>query len=237
MLRAMNAFAFLVPAADVAAILLVTLALYRPRHQRHDLAFAYLAVNIGVLAVAEVLGAAGGGVGVGLGLLGVLAIIRLRSLELDQHEVAYYFSALALGVIGGLGAPLGWMAVGLMGAIVLVAALADAPAARRGRRSQLVVLDRACADEDELRRRLEDLLGGRVVALAPRRVDLVNDTTWVDVRYIAAAGGERLIRPAGSYGKQASEAYAPAPQPQGRPAGLREEDRPAEGPSRAGDWS
>ena len=37
-----------------------------------------------------------------LGLFGVLSIIRLRSEELAQHEVAYYFAALALGLLGGL---------------------------------------------------------------------------------------------------------------------------------------
>lgn len=36
----------------------------------------------------------------GLGLFGVLSIIRLRSEELAQHEIAYYFAALALGLIG-----------------------------------------------------------------------------------------------------------------------------------------
>ena len=42
-------------------------------------------------------------VGLGLGLFGVLSIIRLRSDELGQHEIAYYFAALAIGLIGGLG--------------------------------------------------------------------------------------------------------------------------------------
>jgi hypothetical protein len=181
----MTAFDILVPIANLVAILLVTLALYYPRHHRHDLAFAYVAVNVGVLGVAEVLAATGVNVGVGLGLLGVLAIIRLRSLELDQDEVAYYFSALSLGVIGGLGARLGWLAIGLMALIVVMVAVADAPRVRRHHRSQTVILDVACVDEAELRQRLEGLLGARVVGVTPRRVDLVNDTTTVDVRYIA----------------------------------------------------
>ena len=32
----------------------------------------------------------------------MLSIIRLRSEELAQHEVAYYFAALALGLLSGL---------------------------------------------------------------------------------------------------------------------------------------
>ncbi|MEU4242707.1 DUF4956 domain-containing protein [Actinoplanes sp. NPDC026619] len=55
-----------------------------------------------MLAVADALqaGSAGSaGLSVGLALFGVLSIIRLRSTELDQHEVAYFFSALALGTV------------------------------------------------------------------------------------------------------------------------------------------
>ena len=38
-------------------------------------------------------------------------------------------------------------------------------------------------DETELITRLESMLGGTVVRLKVRRVDLVNDSTVVDVRY------------------------------------------------------
>ena len=55
-----------------------------------------------MLAVSSALSASEVGAGLGLGLFGVLSIIRLRSSELDQHEIAYYFSALALGLLGGL---------------------------------------------------------------------------------------------------------------------------------------
>lgn len=40
--------------------------------------------------------------GLGLGLFGVLSIIRLRSSEISQHEVAYYFASLAIGLISGM---------------------------------------------------------------------------------------------------------------------------------------
>lgn len=95
--------------ADVIAIAILTFALYLRRHRRRDLMVSYLSVNIGVLAVAAALSGSSAGVGLGLGLFGVLSIIRLRSSELSQHEVAYYFAALALGLIGGIGVtPSGW---------------------------------------------------------------------------------------------------------------------------------
>ena len=92
-------------AIDLVAVSLLVFGLYFPRHRRRDLVVAYLGVNVGVLAVASALSTRniGAGIGLGLALFGVLSIIRLRSTELDQHEVAYYFSALALGLLGALG--------------------------------------------------------------------------------------------------------------------------------------
>ena len=55
-----------------------------------DLVVAFLGVNVGVLAVSMVLGSSAIGAGLGLGLFGVLSIIRVRSTEISQHEVAYY---------------------------------------------------------------------------------------------------------------------------------------------------
>ena len=87
-------------ALDLVAISILTFGLYFPRHRRRDLVVSYLAVNIGVLAVAEAFTSSDVTAGLGLGLFGVLSIIRLRSSELDQQDVAYYFVALALGVLG-----------------------------------------------------------------------------------------------------------------------------------------
>lgn len=177
-------------AVDLAAIGLLTFALYFPRHRRRDLVAAFLGVNVGVLAVAGALSSTTVGAGLGLGLFGVLSIIRLRSSEIDQHEVAYYFSALALGLIGGLGAPLGWLAPALMGLVLLALLVGDHPRLLRRYRQQVVVLDGAVPDHEALVARLEQLLGGRVHRVTVQRLDLVDDVTVVDVRYEAA-------RPAG----------------------------------------
>ncbi len=169
--------------ADLVAVAVLTFVLYVPRHRRRDLVVAYLGVNVGVLAVAAALGSSTVGAGLGLGLFGVLSIIRLRSTELAQGEVAYYFSALALGLIGGLGTTPVPVAVGLMALILVVVAIGDSPRLLRRYRSQTVVVDRAFTSEAALVAHLEGLLGARVHAASVQRLDLVNDTTWVDVRY------------------------------------------------------
>ena len=177
-------------AADLLAIGLLTFGIYFPRHRRRDLLVAFLGLNVGVLAVSSVLSTSEVGAGLGLGLFGVLSIIRLRSTELDQPEVAYYFSALALGLLGGLGGTGGTSsAVGVALPVLLMALVVGAmfvaghPRLYRRYRQQLMVLDSAFTDEGELVTHLEAMLGARVHRLTVQRVDLVNDTTWVDVRF------------------------------------------------------
>ncbi|MFT4235568.1 MAG: DUF4956 domain-containing protein [Microbacterium sp.] len=168
---------------DLAAIALLSLALYFPRHRRRDLVVAFVAVNIGVFAVASVLAQADVAMGLGLGLFGVLSIIRLRSSEISQVEVAYFFAALAIGLLGGLPTTFNLSASVLIAVIVAAMALIDHPALFRGYRQQTVNLDEAISDENELRRVLETRLGGTVRNVTVQHLDFVNDTTLVDVRY------------------------------------------------------
>ncbi|HZO98101.1 MAG TPA: DUF4956 domain-containing protein [Gaiellaceae bacterium] len=181
---------------NTGAIVVMVFGLYFPRHRRRDLVVAYLGVNVGVLAVASVLSTAGIGVGLGLGLFGVLSIIRLRSIELSQPEVAYYFAALALGLLGGLSvAPIAESSA-LMGLVVAALFVGDHPRLFRGYRHQLVVLERAYTDERALRAELERRLEGRVRGFTVTKLDLVNEMTWVDVRYtVPPASTAEEVRP------------------------------------------
>ena len=171
-------------AIDIAAVLILTFALYFPRYRRADMVLAYLGLNIGVMAVAVALsGSTTIGAGFGLGLFGVLSIIRLRSSELDQQEVAYYFIALSLGLIGGIELDPGWLSIALPAAMLLVMFVGDHPRLFAGYRHQVLTLDHAISDETELVARMEAVLGGVVRRFEVRKLDLVNDTTIVEVRY------------------------------------------------------
>lgn len=170
-------------AADVIAISVLCLALYYPRHRRRELLVAFFGVNVGVLAVTTALVSSDATLGLGLGLFGVLSIIRLRSFELGQHEVAYYFAALALGLLGGLGSLTLTRTAVLMAMIVLVIAVADSPRLFRLDHQQLLLLDGAYTDQRELLAALEQVVHGEVKRALVHRVDLVNDTTLVDVRF------------------------------------------------------
>ncbi|MGC3995295.1 MAG: DUF4956 domain-containing protein [Propionicimonas sp.] len=174
-------------AADLVAILVLVFGLFVPRHKRRDLVVAYLIVNVGVLALMATLSSISTSVGVGLGLFGVLSIIRLRSEELAQHEVAYYFAALVLGLLAG-GSALGVeVTLGLMAAVLVVLFAGDHPRVAKRTSRQQLTLDHAYPDDPDLRARVEALVGGQVQDVRVLRTDLVNDTTVVEVRYVPSA--------------------------------------------------
>lgn len=205
--------------SDIAAVSLLVFGLYFPRHRRRDLIVAFLGVNVGVLAVATSLGGggAGSGVGLGLGLFGVLSIIRLRSTELDQHEVAYYFSSLALGLIGALDTSNIWRSIGLMALLLAVLAVGDHSRLLRTYQRQVMVLDVALPDHAALVSHLEHILGARVHSAIVQRLDQVNDTTIVDVRYRTVPGGTRpKTGPAGAAQRGPAPTFTSAPRPEPR---------------------
>jgi len=178
-------------AIDLVAITLLTFGIYFRRHRRRDLVVAYLVVNIGVLAVTEVLATSTVGVGLGLGLFGVLSIIRLRSSEIAQHEVAYYFASLALGLIAGMTATLAVLPLVLMALILATMFVGDSRNLLKRYRHQVIVVDRAIPDETALIAHLEGLLNARVHGVTVQQLDMVDDTTTVDVKYQLA---ERSVK-------------------------------------------
>ena len=168
---------------DIVAIVVMTFGLYFPRHRRKDMVVAYLGINLGLLGITSALSANGITIGIGFGLFAVLSIIRLRSTELDQEEVAYYFAALAIGLLGGLAVSPVWLAPVLMATILAALFIGDSPRLFASYRVQSMVLDTAFTDERALVARLESLLGGTVYRVKVRKVDMVESTTSLEVRF------------------------------------------------------
>ena len=180
-------------AADLVAMAVLIFGMFVPRHQRRDLIVAYLVVNVGVLALMATLSSVSTSIGVGLGLFGVLSIIRLRSEELNQTEVAHYFAALALGLIGGIGVGMPALAMALMALVLVAVYVGDHPMVSRRTVRQDLLVDRAIVDRATLRAHVELLLGHEVTDLTVRRTDLVNDTTLVTVTSRADAATRATI--------------------------------------------
>lgn len=192
--------------ADLLAIGVLAFGVYFSRHHRRDLVLAYVALNVGIMAVAALLASSGAGVGLGLGLFGILSIIRLRSDAITQEEVAYYFVSLALGLINGLHPGPAWLAPAISAALVLVMVVADHPRFAPRTRRQVITLDRALPDETALRRHLEDLLDAEILHVVVSELDQVRDVTVVDARF--------RLRPAPSpqsFPRTSTSRGAPAP--------------------------
>ncbi|MCQ4617318.1 DUF4956 domain-containing protein [Corynebacterium sp. CCUG 18816] len=166
-------------AIDAIAIAVLVFGIYMPNHQRGDLVVAFLGMNVGVLAVATTLTSSEVGVGLGMGLFGVLSIVRLRSSEISQREIAYYFGALAIGLICGIG-PTPTLAAVCCAIVVATLAVADLRLAHH--RTQTINLDHAYADQNELKERIAALTGAEVLDVEVLRLDVVNDTTLVTAR-------------------------------------------------------
>jgi hypothetical protein len=169
-------------ASDLAAIVLLAYAVYFRRYHRRDLLLAYVALNVGVLAVTVLLAGARAGIGLGLGLFGILSIVRLRSDQITQEEVAYYFVALALGLVNGLRPAPGWLAPAVSGVLVAIMYAVDHPRLGGHTHRLLVTLDVAYPDRSELHRALQRLLA-EVRHVVVLEIDMVRDVTVVDVRF------------------------------------------------------
>jgi hypothetical protein len=185
-------------ALNIVAILVLVFGLYFPRHRRRDMVVAYLVVNLGLVAITAALTATGISAGLGFGLFAVLSIIRLRSAELDQQEVAYYFAAMTLGLLGGLVIQPAWLAPSLMLGVLVALGIGDSALVFDRYRVATITLDQAYTDETELIARLEALLGARIHRIKVRRVDLVEATTVVEARYeLPNARQGAVVRAAG----------------------------------------
>src|SRR5215213_7767368 len=170
-------------ATDIVSIAVLAYAVYYRRYFRRDLVLAYVALNVGVLSVTTLLSSSPAGVGLGLGLFGILSIIRLRSSSITQEEVAYYFVSLAMGLVAGLHPDPVWLAPALCVLLVAIMYVADHPrfAARTYR--QTVTVDVAHPNLESLKAALEELLGATVLHVVVQDLDMVRDLTVVDVRF------------------------------------------------------
>ena len=169
--------------ADILAIAIVAYGITSRRYYRRDLLLAYCTLNVGFSRSPRYSQTARPVSVSALGLFGILSIIRLRSDAVTQEEIAYYFVALALGLIAGLAANPRWLGPVLSASLVVVMYVVDHPGLTARSQRQNITLDRAYPDRGQLEAALERLLGAEVRHLVVLQLDLVADTTMVDVRF------------------------------------------------------
>lgn len=171
---------------DLIAIAVLAYAVYFRRHRRRDLLMAFVCFNVALFAVMTVLASGSGAtaLALGLGLLGALSIIRLRSEELGFVEVAYFFSALALAIVNGVGNGRPLYAALLSVVVVGTMYVMDHLEPHRNVGRMALVLDQVYADEAAMRAEVERRLGVAVIAVTVNRIDYVRDVTRLEVQYV-----------------------------------------------------
>lgn len=178
---------------DLAAILAVAGVLYLRRHQRRDLFLVYVTFNIGVFSVLAVITEKKISAAVGFGLFALLSIIRLRSQPYANVELAYFFTALVLGVVNGIGHGDRLFKL-LIDAIVVVAMVVlDYPRVQPTVQRRRVTLDAVHTDPRALQTDLERRFDVDILDLRITAIDYVRDTTSVRIGFVerhpGVAGG------------------------------------------------
>ena len=170
--------------ADAIAIAALC-TLYMVRHRNRELMISYAVINAGIFTVSVALVSAGSNASaMGMGLFGVLSIIRLRSTALSQREVGYYFVALSVGMIAGVNISPAYIAFGLMATLVALIAILDSRSTPVSTdQTQTVTADRAISDEEELKAYLSARLGYTVTSVKITELDMVNNLTRATVTY------------------------------------------------------
>lgn len=164
---------------DLIVIGLLAYGIYFRRHGKADLALAFVALNVGVFAAVALLADSELGMGFAFGLFGILSIIRLRSTQLSQSEVAYYFVSLVFGLIHSLGAA--HLALVVAVDILLLVIMASLDNSRISSRmsEQRIILDRAISDSSVLKEEVEYRVGAEVTSLSVEQIDFVREITIV----------------------------------------------------------
>lgn len=167
---------------DLVALLVMN-GLYSRRHTGRELLMVYTCFNTGLFAALTQITAGSFPAGVGFGLFGVLSIIRLRSRAFSNAEIGYFFVALVLALVNGLGDRGAVLSLLLSAGLLLAVLLADHPSLHPTVHTARLTLDRAYPDSDGLRHAAAAQIGAVVLELTVLEIDGVRDTTRVAVRY------------------------------------------------------
>lgn len=94
---------------NTAAVWLITHFLYFPKSRRREYYFTFMLIGISVFFLINLLSGAKIKIEFALGLFAIFGIIRYRTESMPVREMTYLFMIIAMSVINGLSANLGWV--------------------------------------------------------------------------------------------------------------------------------
>lgn len=96
---------------NTAAVWAITHWLYFPKSRRREYYFTFMLIGISVFFLINLLGGTHIKIEFALGLFAIFGIIRYRTESMPVREMTYLFMIIAMSVINGLSASLGWLAL------------------------------------------------------------------------------------------------------------------------------
>lgn len=180
-------------ATDLVAIFVFAIAVYFRRHRRKDLAVVFAFFNICLLVAVAVIEMTPVNAALGFGLFGILSIIRLRSEPFSNREIGYFFGALVLGLLNGIGTPHGGLTVGLNVLVVAAIWALDHPRVLKTGERLHVTLDAIHTDPEVLKAVLSERLHATVTACTIVSVDYIKDSMELEVQRLGALRRPRPV--------------------------------------------
>ena len=182
--------------ANLITIIVFTGLLFYKRHRRRDLFVTFTFFNIAMFIIVRLITSAELSIGVGFGLFALLAIFRLRSEEFSNYEIGYFFGALAIAIVNGLGSA-NYATMAIMDIILLASiAILDHPMMLEDTQHSRVTLDDIYDNDDSIRRALQKALHADILKFSVLEVDYVRDMTHLNVEYrkrIEPAGDRKVV--------------------------------------------
>jgi hypothetical protein len=172
--------------ANIAAIGILVLWIYRTKKKNNGPLLSFFAVNTIIFFVALVLNKVSLSTGAAFGLFAVFSMLRYRTEGLDARDMTYLFMSISLGLFAAMCA--GLPDFGLAAAcLIIMALLLDGNTLFRQYKSKEIVYDNIRLIVPEKRQELVDDLrirtGLDITSIEIKQVDLMKDTALIEVFY------------------------------------------------------
>lgn len=173
---------------NTAAVWLITYWLYFPKSRRREYYFTFMLIGISVFFLINLLGGAKIKIEFALGLFAIFGIIRYRTESMPVREMTYLFMIIAMSVINGLSANLGWvelLAVNLL--FILMTFLFENIKVKGSMAVKLVQYDRIELIKPERRSELladlKERTGLDIVKIEIGGIDFLRDMSVIKIYY------------------------------------------------------
>lgn len=175
---------------NTLAVWVITHWLYFPKSRRREYYFTFMLISVSVFFLINLLGGTHIKIEFALGLFAIFGIIRYRTESMPVREMTYLFMILAMSVINGLSANLGWGALlGVNLLFVLTTWLFENIKVKGSLAVKLIQYDRIEFIKPESRKLLlEDLrerTGLDIVRVEVGGIDFLRDMGVVKIYYRA----------------------------------------------------